>query len=225
MTVAISFTAGWCDRKTFDLLQKCIESTKQIPDREILLCTDVQSLPFESDARILHRPKATLSAKNNILFQEAKNDIIVYIRDYMLLTPNWFEGMEKFGWDWDMCMTRVVNKDGSRFRDWCVWDHPDFGHPWTQSDKPWPQGIQRRGRPGLVPYDFSDTSGHYISGAYFLGKRQFLLDNPFDERLDFGQAEDIEFSDRVKYKWNYKMNINSVVQLQIQKDRILQEYK
>jgi hypothetical protein len=225
MTVAISFTAGWCDRKTFDLLQKCIESTKQIPDREILLCTDVQSLPFESDAKIIYAPNETLGKKNNILFDAASNEVCLYIRDYMELMPNFIKGLDYFGYDWDMCMTMIINKDMTPYRDWCTWCNPKWGHEWIQSDKPWPNGIKRAGRPGLVDYDETDTSGHYISGAAFLAKKSFMNKVKFDESLSYGESEDCEFSDRARKLWNYKMNPYSAIKLQIQKDVILPSYR
>ena len=33
----------------------------------------------------------------------------------------------KFGNDWDICMTKIKNIFGERFRDWVTWDHPKYG--------------------------------------------------------------------------------------------------
>lgn len=225
ISVCIATQVNWQDRPTFSLLKRCLASLEQLPDYEVIICGNIRDLPFDHKAQIIFRSNEKLGAKNNLLIKEAKGQHVVYMRDYMTLAPGWYKGYQDFGGDWDLCMNKIQNPDGSRYRDWCVWDHPDFGYEWTQYDKPWPNGIKRKGRPGLVSYNFSDTSGHYISGGYFVGKTKFLQDNPFDGDLDFGECEDIEFCDTVKHKWIYKMNTNSVTNLQIQKDVILPTYE
>ena len=57
----------------------------------------------------------------------------------------------------------------------------------------------------------------YVGGTYWCAKKQFMLENPLDNRLVHGGGEDVEWSMRCKDKWNYKLNKFSVARLM--KDR------
>jgi hypothetical protein len=221
ISVCISTNLNWCERNTFGLLEKCIASTAQIPGREVIIATDIKELPFKNDARIIYCPGEKLGKKNNLLIEAAEFDKVVYMRDYMILAPGWFEGFEIFGYDWDLAMNRIVNPDHSRYRDWVQFCNADNPPAYVQKDVPWPQGILRNGKPYLTSYEDTRTDTMYISGAYFLGKKEFLLRYPFNNELDFCQSEDIEWFDSFRYTdFRYVMNQDSVTQLQIYKDPI-----
>jgi hypothetical protein len=51
----------------------------------------------------------------------------------------------------------------------------------------------------------------YVSGGYFLTKKKVALDNPFNEDLLHNQAEDVEWSLRVRDKYNIKCNGDAIV--------------
>ena len=51
----------------------------------------------------------------------------------------------------------------------------------------------------------------YISGGYWVAKKKFMLANPLDESLRWGESEDVEWSLRIRDKFKYVMNINSTV--------------
>lgn len=167
---------------------------------------------------------AWITRKKNIISFNAKYDNVVYMHDYISLSDNWYNGFFKFGDDWDICMNKILNLDGTRFRDWCTWDDPDFGNG-RMCYESWcgPNGKRFDGQPKIVPYTYNKTHYMYVSGAYWVAKKKFMMKNQLNETLSWGAGEDVEMSTRVRNKWNYKMNINSTVQLLKQKDRAFEE--
>ena len=137
-----------------------------------------------------------ITKKKNLITQNAKYENIVYMHDYHIPRSDWYEGFLKFGGDWDVCMTKIEDFWGHRFRDWVSWDSP------------------KHGKRKLVDYD--DTSQDfikhcYISGSYWVAKKKFMEENPLDEQYLWGQGEDLEWSFRIRDTFNYKMNKFSTV--------------
>lgn len=175
-------------------------------------CGKLQWITFDESVK-----PGWITKKKNLITEFARKENIVYMHDYVAIEPGWFEGFERFGDDWDVAMTRVLNADGSRFRDWCFWDHPAHGHKWTCRE-PWcPEGIEFEGTAHPAPYEETDTSRHYVSGTYWIAKRDFMLKYPLDERLGHCMGEDVCASLEWRKHWNYKMNIHSSVRLLKQK--------
>jgi len=58
----------------------------------------------------------------------------------------------------------------------------------------------------------------YINGTVIIGKRNYLVNNKFDENRCWGQGEDCEWSARCRPTWKYKMNPNSTLRLLKQKE-------
>ena len=63
----------------------------------------------------------------------------------------------------------------------------------------------------------------YISGAYWVAKKKFMLENMLNEKLKWGQSEDVEWSIRVRKITDFTINERSVVKLMKYKDRIFNE--
>ena len=152
----------------------------------------IKHVPFEDN-------EAPYTIKKNLITKNATFDNIVYLHDYLCLMPGWYNGFMDFGDDWDLCMTRVENSDGSRFRDWCTWDDPDLCYP------------KNNHRIALPAYTYNRIKYMYISGAYWVAKKNVMELEPLDETLGWGQSEDVEWSKRVLKKYRYVMNTNSVV--------------
>ena len=136
--------------------------------------------------------------KKNLAAKHAQYDKLCVMHDYVGIEPGWLSGFEQFGNDWDVAMNIILNKDGTRHRDWMAWDHPAI----TNSS--------RGDGACLIPYD-KYTKYMYISGTYFCVKRGFFINNPLDERLFWGECEDVEWSLRVREKTQFKMNVHSMV--------------
>jgi len=176
----------------------------------------VMVLPFDESQK-----PGWITRKKNIITAHAQFDNIVYSHDYFSIRPGWYRGFEKFGDDWDVAMNVLIKSDGTRFRDWCIWDDPDHGPAWTQFELFCPDwGIYRPGSPRLAPYDYTKTQHMYISGGYWVAKKQFMTEYPLDEQWGWCQAEDVEWSDRIRTVAKYRMNTYSAALLQKHKDAI-----
>ncbi len=132
-----------------------------------------------------------ISYKKNFAAKQSRFNKLCILHDYVALEPGWRDGFNKFDDGWDACMNVVLNKNGSRYRDWCTWDYPEVG-------------------PALLPYN-KYVKEMYFSGTYFCVKREFFLSNMLDESLFWGEGEDVEWSIRVRNKTNFQMNVNSKV--------------
>lgn len=148
-----------------------------------------------------------ITKKKNLVTQYAKYENVVYLHDYISFDDNWYEGMLKLGNDWDVCMNKIENLDGTRFRDWL-----SCGDPIYCPDVP-----ENYFRTRLVPYSYDRTQYMYVSGSYWVAKKEFMKKYPQDENLVWGQGEDWEWSKRVRKIWNYKL-ADATVKLLKQKE-------
>jgi hypothetical protein len=110
--------------------------------------------------------------------------------------------------NWDVAMCRITNLDGTRWIDWILWAVNSVGINW------WFNHTVAR----LVPYKVKNlTRFMYVSGSAMIVRREFMLNNPLEENLAWGQMEDVEWSLRVRKFWNYKMFPEMSISLQKQK--------
>lgn len=161
-----------------------------------------------------------ITKKKNLITKYSKYDNIVYLHDYVVFEPGWYNGFVKFGDEWDICMNVIKNADGTRFRDWInfeVDNIPNLRVLTFGKDL----GIQDRYiTPYLLEYNKGDSTKTYISGTYWIARKQIMVDEPLDENLVWGQPEDIEWSQRVRNKYKYVMNPYSAVKLLKYKDPV-----
>ncbi|ELA8064161.1 hypothetical protein P3383_17395 [Vibrio parahaemolyticus] len=149
-----------------------------------------QAIKMKRPQRLIFK-YGPISYKKNYAVKMAKFENVVVMHDYIVLEKGWLSGFLLHGGDWNVCMNVVKNKDGSRYRDWCTWDFPGVG-------------------PALLPYD-KYVKEMYISGTYFCVKKSFYLENPLDEKLFWGEGEDVEWSIRVRDKTTFSMNPHSTI--------------
>ncbi len=157
----------------------------------------------KSFGRLFYRTGA-ICHKKNLAARLATFDKLCIMHDYVGLESGWREGFESFGDNWGIAMNIVLNKDGIRHRDWLSWDHPAITNKSDGSGA------------CLIPYE-KYTKYMYISGAYFCIKKDFFLMNPLNEKLFWGDAEDVEWSLRVREKVRFTMNSGSSVRCLRQK--------
>lgn len=131
-----------------------------------------------------------ITMKKNLIAQNASNENICFLHDYVALCEGWFDGYEQFGYDWDVCMNPVRMSNGLRHRDWFT---------------------QHRPLQFLDYRDNTRTREMYVNGAYWCAKTKFMLENPLDYRRVWGQGEDLEWASRCQNRWNYRLNPSSVV--------------
>lgn len=154
-----------------------------------------------------------ITKKKNLITQYSTKENIVYLHDYIGLVPGWYKGQLQRGNDFSIRMDKIINFDGSRFRDWSIWPH-------NGNDM---DGIV--GHECLLPYHISELSKFmYISGSYWIAKRSIMLKHPLNENLTWGQGEDVEWSMIIREEYEFQMNEHSAVKiLKPGKDRAFRE--
>lgn len=166
---------------------------------------NMKVIPFDDTKKAMW-----ITRQKNIVTENAKHENIVYLHDYVTFLPGWYNGFVKFGNDFDICMTPILNLDGSRYRDWTIWiadNDPDYLN-----------------RNRLLPYDVTNlTKFMYISGAYWIAKKSVMKKFPLDEKLSWGESEDVVWSNQVKEHYKFSINTNSQVKLLKQKDRVFND--
>lgn len=176
---------------------KSIEN-QNIPNYEIIFVTENNTFTTPGDKNIItiyfnpsfSKKDGHITFKKNIGARAAQYENLCILHDYLILSENWYPNFVKFGYDWNVCSTQILNKNGNRLTDWMVYNHPTIGH-------------------SLVDYNFDADKHHYVPGLAFCVKRDFILKNPLDETLYWGEGEDIEWSSRINDIWNYKINMIS----------------
>lgn len=165
------------------------------------------------DEKIIHIPfdenikKMWITKKKNIITKEASFENIVYMHDYITLLSNWYEGFLKFGNDFKVCMTKISNTDGTRYRDWTLWGN-DVNKIIIRNEL-------------LIPYNMTHLSKYmYFSGAYWVAKKDVMIEFPLDESLSWGEGEDVKWSFEVRNKYDFSINENSTAKLLKYKDKI-----
>lgn len=130
--------------------------------------------------------RAWITKKKNEVVKLCKYENVVMMHDYFIFHRSWYRHYNEFFKEhqYDICCNPILLENGKRdYTDWLTWDHPIFG------------------RQISLPYhNWSYTKNQYISGGYFIVKKQFLIDNPFDEGLVAGDEEDVKWSLKVRNK-------------------------
>jgi hypothetical protein len=152
-----------------------------------------------------------ITRKKNIITSVAAFENIVFCHDYVSFDQGWYKGFLEFGGDFAVCMSKIVNPDGSRFRDWMLC-------PWNGN---FLDELVGKDLKCLLPYEMGQLSKYmYISGTYWVAKKSVMSEFPLDESLCWGQGEDVQWSKQVRQKYNFSMNCNSTVRLLKTKDPI-----
>jgi len=181
---------------------------ENIPNYEIIIVgscllndPDVTIIPFDESIRY-----GWITMKKNMCCQLAKYENIVLLHDYVSLSPGWYKGFLEYGNNFEYCVTKIINTDGKRYRDFCIYTHSMPNMPEECTKK------------ALLPYGYNPSPELskllYISGAYYVIKKHIALKYPLDERLSIGMGEDVVLSQILAMNNIYiKSNSNSSVQL------------
>ena len=196
------------------MLNSIIDSihAMNIPEYEILI---VGKSDIISKNTSIHdfdeslRP-AWITRKKNIICELAKYDNVVLLHDYIIFKRNWYSEFLKYGDDFKFCTCKISGIDGKRFRDYnlfvefvrCI----DTGFEGSC----------------LLPYDFKNNYRlnmlMYISGAFYIIKKQIALKFPLDETKLWGEGEDVELSNRLARN-NILIECNSNSEVQLLRDK------
>jgi hypothetical protein len=210
----MNFTFGIVTQGDNDkILEKLVDSihSQNIPHYEIIIVghtnivnEKIYKISFDENAK-----KGWITRKKNIICETAKYENIVLLHDYLILCDKWYEGFLLFGSNFDICVTKIITKNGKRFRDYTLFPY-DLGYPYNQR--------------ALIPYDYKIdlplSKLMYVSGAYYIIKKSIALKYPLNENLSWGEGEDAELSKRlINDNIIIKCNTHSTVQLQKEKDQ------
>jgi hypothetical protein len=172
---------------------------QNIPEYQIIIVGqtnlaghDILVLPFDETIK-----RGWITKKKNLITSFAKYDTIVYMHDYVKLCPEWYSGFLTFGSDFEICVTRIHNKNNRRFRDFVLYVHQ------------LPPLFQRR---ALFPYSYIPSMHMnrlmYISGAYYIMKKKTAEAFPLNEDLIWGTSEDVDLCFRLTDA-NIRLQCNS----------------
>lgn len=194
-------TSGTNDSSLNDIIDSI--EILSIPEYQIILVGGLHTtinrartthIPFDETLK----PKAWLTRKKNLGVQASIYDVVVVMHDYYVFDSNWYTEFEKFGLDWDICVHQGFHSDqqgGIRANGWraeFIPGYPDIPYCMTI---PWDIDC-------FVPY-------MPIQGAYWVAKKHVMLEQPLDEKLLWGDSDDIEWSSRVVPGWlGQKINQN-----------------
>jgi len=199
----MNFTFGIItDGNNDNYINIIIDSIKNnsIPNYEIIIVGNTKIInpeilifPFDETIKT-----GWITKKKNIIATHAKYENIVLLHDYIKLNNNWYEGFLEYGDNFDWCITKILNINNNRYRDYTLFPYKvdylniDFS----------PVDISDYFKDNcLLPYDFENnikTNKYmYISGAYYVIKKNIALLYPLDEKLVHGGGEDVELSKRL----------------------------
>jgi hypothetical protein len=205
-------------------LQLVVESVRNlnIPKYEIIIVgktlisgNDIYNIDFDENEK-----NAWITKKKNLITKFSNYENIVYSHDYVTFHENWYEGFLNFNshTNYSVCMNRIINLNGDRFRDWLI-------NPFEVSEELRlilslrPEGLSKPGYACILPYWVTNlTELMYISGTYWVAKKDVMMEFPLNESLLWGQGEDVEWSNRIRNKYKFSINANSAVLLIKQKE-------
>jgi len=185
----------------YERIKKIINTIEiqKIPNYEIVIVggENVYS-EFENLTHIPFDDKSFfgwITRKKNLITQNAKYENIVFMHDYYSLDEEWYKNMLEYGNDFKLLMNPITDINGNRYHDW------ETVNVFKNSET-------------LLPYDVRDlTKFMYFSGGFWIAKKSVMKEFPLKESLRWGDAEDVEWSTRVKSEYKFELNINSKIKL------------
>lgn len=211
----MKFTFGIITGGNNELVNKIIDSIEKqnIPEYEVIVVggdiidrINTKHILFDEGQK-----KMWITRKKNLVTKNAKYDNVVYMHDYVELSDNWYNGYLEFGDDFKVCMNQIKNSNDKRYRDWVLWYRDLYPAVSDVVTKDEIQNIIKTAQV-ILPYDIIHLSKYmYISGAYWVAKKDVMLEFPLNENLVWGAGEDIQWSQNVRKKYDFSMNVNSIV--------------
>jgi hypothetical protein len=164
-------------------IQTIVDSIRNqgIPNYEIIIVgktsvkgEDITTIPFDETIKNIWHTK-----KKNLVVRFAKYENVVLTYDYMRFEKGWYEGFLRFGNTFKVCVNKMIDIEGRRFRDHVLFN----------------QFLDARFSNTLIPYGVKLTPAVskllYISGGYCVIKKEIGLKYPLREELHWGHGEDV----------------------------------
>jgi len=167
---------------------KLIDSiiNQNIPNYEILICGNFKYNNFEKnnifaidDVLLKDEIRAPITIKKNKIVNESKYENLIILHDRYLLPDGWYKNMEKYGNYFDILTMPNIGPNGGRVNDWG----------------------KHLGKPSQIYHEIFHllayekwSLGWYSQGGMLIIKKSLYLQNKLDNRLFWGELEDIQFS-------------------------------
>lgn len=122
---------------------------------------------------------ADICVKKNDIVTHARHENVCVLHDRYWLNPDFFQGFDAFGYDFDFLTVRQQHESGKNYPSYCAID--DRCHLiWGQ--------IYECGN------ENETWTRHYLNGGLLIGKRALLRAVPFNPLIFHNQAEDVEIA-------------------------------
>jgi hypothetical protein len=120
----------------------------------------------------------TLGSKKNTIARAAAHPNLLIAHDRYVLDPRFFDGFERFGYDFDLCAVYQTYEDGEPYPSYCALNAT--GLVWAPTVH-------------CENYNLLHAN-QYVNGGLMVFKTHTLRANPFNDLLYWNQAEDVEVS-------------------------------
>lgn len=186
----------------------------QIPSYEIIVVGG-DNCYSQDNENITHidfdeeKVKGWVTKKKNLITKYSNFETIVIQADYVIYDKNWYKNLLKYGDKFHILSNKILKENGQRHHDWNLSK--------TNNNR-FDKHIKRTNEK-ILPYNIDFLSKYmYITGSFFITKKFILEEYPFNEHLVYGQGDDVEWSHRVRKKYNFSFNEFSEVRI-IDKDQ------
>ena len=127
--------------KELELCIKSIQQQKGLPF-EIIVCGDVDNIQKSKKINLIDEKDSAHNRKvatlRNRAAEKAKYNVICYLDDDIILTPNWMTRFIEFSRNkkWSVLSNKIINPDGSRYWDRAtIRPHQIVDYDHSESDK------------------------------------------------------------------------------------------
>lgn len=177
----------------------------------------IKYIPFDEDVKA-----GWITKKKNIIANEAQYEYVCIVHDYYKFGVDWYKSLIKDTTKKDIIMSRIINENNdTRGPDWVL--NPFLMKTFLEKNVTFNRKLV-----DLFPFETPmyvvglnyDTKNcgkyQYISGGFIFCKKDILLDCPLNDAYVWGQAEDVDWSERLMKKYSDQLSMvqDSIVYIQ-----------
>lgn len=166
-----------------NVAQFCRSVREQDPDNRHELIVHGPANPLYDEYHVRYvettaddERSVTLGQKKNTIAEAATGANLLVAHDRYVLDPGFFDGFERFGYDFDLCTVRQTYDDGEAYPAYCALN--GTGLVWS---------------PTVHCENYNVLhQNQYVNGGLMIFKTHVLRELPFNGLLYWNQAEDVE---------------------------------
>ena len=139
------------------------------------------SISLDNDLRF------SISHKKNYGFQNSSGRIVVILHDRIKLSLRWLQGIDKFNYCFDIYTSKIYSRN-YRFLDKIARTYSSY--------------IFNKNTHYYMFYNEKNINQYIDGGITVLNRNSFIKTEIFDDRLHWGELEDVDFTARAKIDCN-----------------------